>query len=153
MCLLTKNREAFIAEKEIEVFKVIDEDGFPPFYDSSDDKITDYRYHPGSNKPEGEKEVRIYNYEDLHLLLLPPVDDKIYTVGGGFLHAYTSYDRAKTCAKTQEMFLAHKAHILNLRGGLRKFRVVTMYIPTGAEYYVDTSGKEICATELIWKEE
>ena len=154
MCLISKDANPLIAEKEIEVFKVIDMEGFPPYYDTLDENLKRYCYHPGSNKPEGEKEVEMYNLDYSALLVPPPPEtDKYFRVGGGFLHAYTDYKSAWRSAKIEENFCAFKGHIFDSEGKFRKYRVVKMYVPVGAEYYVGSAEKDICATELIWKEE
>ena len=72
MCLITKQTEPFIADKEIAVYKILERNNTSPFLY--------FRYKHGKNKAEKEKEIRYvapYNFID-----------------GGFLHAYTTWKMA-----------------------------------------------------------
>lgn len=74
MCLITKQTEPFIADKEIAVYKVLERNNTSPFLY--------FRYKHGKNKAEKEKEIRYvapYNF-----------------IEGGFLHAYTTRKMASS---------------------------------------------------------
>ena len=139
MCLIVRNYDEHrIAEKEIPVYKVIDQDGYPPFFDGvylGTQARKKYKYHFGSNKPKDEKMVEI--------------SPRGYrSIEGGFLHAYTDRETANNFSEFETTYQNARYY-----GRHRNFQVVEMYIPVGAEYYSNPDIKEICSTELIWKEE
>ena len=131
MCLSTILKNPIKAKKEIEVYKVIDQDNTSPFFDG-------YGYHYGYNRPSGIKQVD-----------RDPDCPGRYEVYGGFLHAFTDESRAVEFATE----LNHSPLGSNPLGRVRNFRVVKMYVPVGADYYVDHFSEEICAEKLLWREE
>ena len=132
MCLITKQKEPLKAKKKILVYKVLDQHDFPPYY-------PDYPYKHGKNKAMGPKQVVKEKDGD---------ENWVYWVYGGFLHAYTSEERAYANALayniTDVVSLPHTDYD-------RLYQVNKMYVPVGAEYYIDEQCGEICADCLVWK--
>ena len=73
MCLIKTHNEPKIAQDNIEVWKVLTDDGLSPYLD--------YPYHPGMNKPTEQSVVPV------------PVEQSQITVG--YLHAYRKKEKAE----------------------------------------------------------
>ena len=86
-----------------------------------------FLYKRGTNKPEG---IRVIEH------IGPNKNCK--TIYGGFLHAFTNRLFAET-------------HIGTFPGKKTRDKIVKMYVPVGAEYYISEDGTEICATAMVWK--
>ena len=71
MCLYKTYNEPRIAQNDIEVWKVLTDDGLSPYQD--------YPYHPGMNKPTEQKEIPLEQMQ---------IED-------GYLHAYRSKETAE----------------------------------------------------------
>ena len=78
MCLIKTHDEPKIAQDNIEVWKVLTDDGLSPYLD--------YPYHPGMNKPTEQSVVPV------------PVEQSQITVG--YLHAYRKKEKAELHAST-----------------------------------------------------
>lgn len=126
MCLVTNSFKPFIAKEKIPVYKVIDIDGFPPYFGINVLGEQTYRYKPGLNTADGPVKVERSYFGNT------------FSVSSGYLHAYNTYVRARVLAKS------------NAFDGKRTFRVIKMYIPKGTKYYVDEDCGEICSSELFW---
>ena len=125
MCLIKTHNEPKIAQDDIEVWKVLTDDGLSPYLD--------YPYHPGMNKPVEQSVVPV------------PVDQS--QINGGYLHAYRNKEKAEfNAAKCNYMFGSHT----NL--GPIEHVVHRMLIPKGTAYYEGING-DICSECLYWPEE
>ena len=92
--------------------------------DNSAPFMSEYKYKHGSNKARGFKDVHRDNFDIYNI------------VNGGFLHAYST---------------KHGALGSWFRESMKpKVKIVKMYIPACAEYYLEKINDEICATELLW---
>ena len=127
MCLVTNSFEPFIAKEKIPVYKVIDIDGFPPYFGINVLGEQTYRYKPGLNTANGPVKVEGSYFGNR------------FCVSRGYLHAYIAYGRARAFIKENHAS-DHK----------RTFRVIKMYVPKGAKFYVDEECGEICSSELFW---
>ena len=127
MCLFSKDKEARIAHEDIAVYKVMRVStvdgavyGVPPFQH-------EYTYYPGLNVPrhkdETLKETRSF--------------DRWYSVGEGYLHAYTDSEAAVMAIKSLQI------------SSLSPVSVVKMYIPAGTPYYLGALH-DIAAAALYW---
>lgn len=137
MCLRKTHDEPKIAQNDIEVWKVLTPRGLSPF--------RGYQYHPGMNKPACAKTM--------------PVPAEQQEINGGYLHAYTSREKAEGYALLQSY-----KNVVNLCGGqhrlvttivqpaFEEYVVQRMLIPKGSIYYVGDDG-DICAECLYWPEE
>ena len=76
MCLIKTHNEPKIAQDDIEVWKVLTDEGLSPFQS--------YPYHPGMNKPFEQKTMPI------------PVEQQ--TIEDGYLHAYRNKETAEAVA-------------------------------------------------------
>ena len=76
MCLIKTHNEPKISQDDIEVWKVLTDEGLSPFQD--------YRYHLGINKPAEQRAI--------------PVEQPLIDVG--YLHAYRNKEDAELCATT-----------------------------------------------------
>ena len=124
MCLITDQKEPFIAKEDIPVYKFLvrRENGslrrnFSPFYH--------YKFKHGSNTPNGRKDISL-DFLEFHNI-----------VNGGFLHAYVGRSIAKSSWFADTFMWFDR-------------KIVKMYIPKGAEYYLSLDATEICSTELLW---
>jgi len=133
MCLISKDANPLIANEKIPVYKVIDERGYPPYYGKRFFSRDIYRYHYGINCAEGKKRITT--------MQMHTVDGGAYMIDGGFLHAFTDYYCATDLASERNC---------NSLNNPQYFRVVKMYVPIGAEYYVSEIDHEICSTALVW---
>ena len=132
MCLTKTHNEPRIAENDIEVWKVLTPKGLSPYQG--------YPYHPGMNKPAGVKII--------------PVPAEQQYINGGYLHAFTSQERAGEYA-----ILRGRQKIVNFHGGgvvawadSEEYVVQRMLIPKGSVYY-EGADDDICAECLYWPEE
>ena len=73
MCLIKTHDEPKIAQNDIEVWKVLTDDGLSPYLD--------YPYHPGMNKPTEQSVVPV------------PVEQS--QIDFGYLHAYRKKEKAE----------------------------------------------------------
>lgn len=125
MCLITDQKAPFIAKDDIPVYKFLVRRHNGSLRRNFSPFYC-YKFKYGSNTPNGWKDVSSDIF-DIH-----------NTVNGGFLHAYVGRSIAKSSW---------------LAGCYMWFerKIVKMYIPKGAEYYLSLDATEICATELVWK--
>ena len=130
MCLKTFDKKPRTTKARRPVWKIIDEYGYPPYR-------VDMKYKKGLNIATGNKDVVETITYGVH----------VYNVYGGFLHAFNRKFLADECRK---YYLSMANNSPEQCAELRKFRVVKMYIPVGAEYYNSVAG-EICATQLEWE--
>ena len=124
MCLTSYSLEPTKAKKDIEVYKVLCEDNMAPFQHY-------YTYVKGLNEPTEIKKYKgstYYGATDIH---------------GGYLHAYLE----EICAVILYNDLKKHERIM---GGKKRFKIVKMIIPKGAEIWV---GKydDICSNKLYWE--
>ena len=134
MCLISKDASPLTAYEKIPVYKVIDERGYPPYYGKRFFSKDIYRYHYGINYAEGKKQITTMH----------TVAGGAYMIDGGFLHAFTDYHCATDLASERNC---------NSPNNPQYFRVVKMYVPIGAEYYVSEIDHEICSECLVWFED
>ena len=130
MCLISKDAKALVSYSRIPVYKVIDGDGYPPFFGKRFLTKNIYQYHYGTNYAGGRKQI-----------ISTEMAGGGYMIEDGFLHAFTNY-----CDATD---LASERNTLS-ENDPGYFRVVKMYVPIGAEYYVSEIDHEICSTSLVW---
>lgn len=137
MCLFTQQKEAFTAERDITVYKVLelrtekvslpspyfgDRSGFFAPYITS----PRYEYHRGENKPYRNPSLTEKEYgpiEHLHG----------YKITDGWLHAYLDAWKAERQAATMDGCM-----------------VVKMKIPKGSRFFVGANDYEICSDCLFW---
>lgn len=125
MCLIKTHDEPKIAQDDIEVWKVLTDDGLSAYLY--------YPYHPGMNKPVEQSVVPV------------PVEQSQIDVG--YLHAYRKKETAEfNAARFNYMFGSHT----NLEP--IEHVVHRMLIPKGTVYYEGDDG-DICAECLYWPEE
>ena len=139
MCLHTKKQFPTIAEEEIPVYKVLYEQELLSGKKVYHAPFRGFLYEKGTNVACGEEHIiQYYDSTDL------------FSVYGGYLHAYQSKEVADRVAD-----VLHK-----LYGDEVNPVVITMYIPKGTKYYSGSkdpknflSDNDICAKQLVWKEE
>ena len=139
MCLITHlMKEPITAKEDIKVYKILLK--YNDYYRTSENTApfcSHYTYHKGLNVPIH----KVFGVE-----MGPGTANATGIYGDGWLHAFTSRSEAERIASQK-----------------RCYKVVEMYIPKGAKYFIgDTydSGcgwyietDEICASALYWKED
>ena len=144
MCLYKTHNEPKIAQYNIEVWKVLTDEGRSLFQD--------YTYHLGMNKPAEQKEIPTEQMQ----------------IGDGYLHAYRYKERAEAMLESYAYFqqlhmvyqpyqLAGNSFVIDIETGNEAFEPVgyvvkRMIIPKGTAYYEGNSG-DICAECLYWPPE
>ena len=150
MCLIKTHNEPKIAQDNIEVWKVLTDDGLSPFQN--------YPYHPGMNKPTEQKEI--------------PLEQML--IDDGYLHAYRNKADAENllkhysiiqshCQNYRASYTPHNGTANNIetfvaidhvsqRMLIPSHMVQRMIIPKGTAYYEGADG-DICAECLYWPEE
>lgn len=144
MCLNKTHGEPRIAQDDIEVWKILTDEGLSPFQN--------YPYHPGMNKPLKQKEIPL---EQMH-------------INDGYLHAYRDKETAESMmdahAYFQHLHLVYQPYqiagnniVIDFETDTEAFEPVgyvvqRMIIPKGTVYYEGYSG-DICAECLYWPEE
>jgi hypothetical protein len=131
MCLRKTHDEPKIAQNDIEVWKVLTPIGLSPY--------RDYQYHPGMNKPACAKTI--------------PVPAEQQEINGGYLHAYTSQEKAEKCKKIRTyVVVQHIGGDTSVSAYFKDGVVQRMIIPKGTIYY-EGDDNDICAERLYWPEE
>ena len=133
MCLFKIHSEPKIAQSDIEVWKILTDEGLSPFQN--------YPYHPGMNKPFEQKTM--------------PVPAERRTISDGYLHAYRNKAIAETHASLLSCFtMETHASLLSCFSMENAIQYVTqrMLIPKGTAYY-EGYEEDICAECLYWPEE
>ena len=123
MCLIKTHDEPKIAQDDIEVWKVLTDEGLSPFQN--------YPYHPGMNKPLKQKEI--------------PIEQRL--INGGYLHSY----RIKKMAEAHASLLSHglvTGCYFNMENAIQHV-TQRMIIPKGTVYYEGIDG-DICSECLYW---
>ena len=136
MCLFTDSRIPLVAEKDIEVYKVMevrkDETGslfgVPPYRPA-------YHYHPGKNQ-SSEYDIVVYGNEPLKT----SPSGKRYAVEAGYLHAYVNCYAASHLRTLIQ---------LQLNSGVK---IAKMTVPKGTKYFLGCSN-DIAAETLVWNPE
>ena len=123
MCLIKTHDEPKIAQTDIEVWKVLTDEGLSPYLN--------YPYHPGINKPLEQKEI---NLEQM-------------MIEDGYLYAYRKKERAELNAAMLNWLLGSSANFEPI-----EHVVHSMLIPKGTAYY-EGNDNDICAECLYWPEE
>ena len=129
MCLIKTHNEPKIAQDDIEVWKVLTDDGLSPYLD--------YPYHPGMNKPTEQSVVPV------------PVEQSQIDVG--YLHAYKHKEKAEACATLLSVSGGWARGYFIMENDIQHV-VQRMLIPKGTAYYEGDDG-DICAECLYWPEE
>ena len=127
MCLIKTHDEPKIAQNDIEVWKVLTDEGLSPFQN--------YPYHPGMNKPLEQKTM--------------PVSVEQQYVDDGYLHAYSIKENAEACASLLTSICL--TGYFNMENAIQHV-VQRMIIPKGTAYYEGNDG-DICAECLYWPAE
>lgn len=123
MCLIKTHDEPRIAQDDIEVWKVLTDEGLSPYLD--------YPYHPGINKPLEQKEI--------------PLEQML--IEDGYLYAYSDKETAELNAAMLNRILGSFANFEPIEHVVQR-----MLIPKGTAYYEGDDG-DICAECLYWPEE
>ena len=126
MCLYTDKTIPSYAEEDIKVYKVLSRANHGPV-------VRRYTYRHGSNVPLVEDVLTRLSSDTRY----PPQPNRFRYVGEGYLHAWR-----------------HLSDALDMSGEYQdydsEFRVVEMYVPKGASYYLGSDG-DIAADELEWR--
>lgn len=131
MCLRKTHNEPKIAQNDIEVWKVLTDKGQSPYLD--------YQYRPGMNRPACAKTMPV------------PVEQEYIT--GGYLHAYTSREKAEERKRLRMYEVVHKVGgDCFLSAYFEEGVVQRMLIPKGSLYY-EGDDDDICSERLYWPEE
>ena len=138
MCLISNRKAPFKAINDIVVYKVLmrvnEDEGskyFAPYVISSWNGGVVYEYKKGSNFPEGEKHIMGF------------VDMNVFLLKSGFLHAFTSIEKAERIAlEFNRDKCIEDDH---------EYIVVEMKIPSGSEIYYG-NYEDICSNCLIWED-
>ena len=128
MCLFKIHSEPKISQSDIEVWKILTDEGLSPFQN--------YPYHHGMNKPAEQKTIPV------------PVEQR-YVIEGGYLHAYINKKRAEAHALLMSGGLVTGCYF-NLENAIPHV-VQRMIIPKGTAYY-EGYEEDICAECLYWPE-
>lgn len=131
MCLRKTHDEPKIAQNDIEVWKVLTDKGQSPYQG--------YQYRPGMNRPECAKTT--------------PVPVEQHDINGGYLHAYTSREKAEERKRLRMYEVMHKVGgDCFLSAYFEEGVVQRMLIPRGSLYY-EGDDDDICSERLYWPEE
>lgn len=130
MCLETYRKEPLIAERDIKCYKtikIVRNKLFSPF--------ENYLLKVGENTTEAEEDT-IHSMYPTYPFLEPELK-LLYSIGKGFLHAFTLYTDAEKLART-------------LIGSYHKsiFKVYECFIPKGSKYYIGNYD-DICSKRLV----
>ena len=144
MCLYKTHNEPRIAQNDIEVWKILTDEGLSLFQD--------YSYHHGMNKPAEQKEI--------------PIEER--EIEDGYLHAYKYQETAEAMMNAHAYFqqlhlvyqpyqLAGNSFVIDIETDTEAcapvgYMVQRMLIPKGTVYYEGDDG-DICAECLYWPEE
>ena len=123
MCLIKTHDEPKIAQNDIEVWKVLTDEGLSPFQD--------YQYHLGINKPAEQRAI--------------PVEQLL--IDDGYLHVYRDKETAELNTAMLNRILGSFANFEPIEHVVQR-----MLIPKGTAYYEGDDG-DICAECLYWPEE
>lgn len=136
MCLQSKQREPYIAHKDIKVYKVA-------LFNKKNGKF--YSPYMGSQlccKAAGKTTMRPY----------VNADETIYQITEGYIHAFYEKREAITIAENFYHNSYREAVKKYIREGILSVTVIQGYIPKGTKYYVGAYHPEICAEYIQFDE-
>ena len=141
MCLKSQTFKPKIADKDIEVYKILRfynyQKYIAPIVFRDSDVI--YEYKKGKNFPI-EKNVMPTNYSEYLYTEAEKFASYPYSVSIGWLHAYTnSFVAAVVRGRFAENYYG------------QDFVIVKMKIPEGSKYFVGRDN-DICSNCLVWED-
>ena len=123
MCLITRMNYRHVAKENLTVYKLLLDDGYARY------RIC-YTYVEGENVPT-------------ETVPLPKPDkDGFMKIEGGWLHAFTTREKAEDEFNLLASFSSPET--------VDRTRIVEMVIPEGTEYFLSVNDDEVCAKKLVW---